>query len=83
MASTAGHKLGDLLREKPSLDEAIIDGCHRLVSELEKEQREYEERLKLEAKIQELSKEREKLRQVKKQLLEKCILALCEEWKEK
>jgi len=83
LASSAGHKLNDLLKERPSLDQAIVDGCKRLIDELEREQREYQERLQLEARIQELSKEREKLRQVKEQLLEKCILALCEEWKER
>jgi len=83
LASSAGHKLNDLLKERPSLDQAIVDGCKRLIDELEREQRQYQERLQLEARIQELSKEKEKLRQVKKRLLDRCILALCEEWKER
>jgi len=83
LASSAGHRLEDLLKERPTLDQAIVNGCHRLINELEREQREYEERLQLEAKIQELSREKQKLEQVKKELLDKCILALCQEWKER
>jgi len=73
LALESGVPEEELFREPMSLDEAIISACDRIKEELNREAEWHEQRAKLEAKLVELSNEKQKLEQLKKELLYKAI----------